>query len=80
LKLFGVRVGALRALSAVAVSADRIFARRAACSANMTDPRRNPQGRAANLDLDRRRTRTVLIFRHHWNEIGCYKACVGNCA
>ena len=42
------------------------------------DPRPNPQGRAANLDLDRRCNRTALVFRYDRNKIGRDKAGVGN--
>jgi hypothetical protein len=35
-------------------------------------------GCAANLDLDRRRARTALVFRHHRNEIGRYEAGASN--
>jgi hypothetical protein len=30
-----------------------------------------------NLDLDCRRTRTAVVFRHYWNEIGGDKASIG---
>jgi hypothetical protein len=42
------------------------------------DPRHNPQGRAANINLDRRCARTALVFRHPRNEIARDNASVGN--
>jgi hypothetical protein len=44
---------------------------RGAYSSRQSSPNRKV---APPIDLDRRRTRTALVFRHHWNEIGRGKA------